>query len=111
MSSGKASREKGEDSLSMSGEAGEDIGAGAIDTPDNANVFCRVGKRNEIFIDFYWRNSLPILNKLFLSWWTKKKFCLLRYLGIIVPLTVLKCKDDQVPEPMQCHLLVPYRRR
>ena len=79
MSSGKASREKGEDSLSMSGEAGEDIGAVAIDTPDNADVFCRVGKRNEIFIDFDWRNSLPILNKLFLSWGRiDKKFCLLK---------------------------------
>ena len=81
----------------MSGETGEDVGAVTSNTPDNANVLCRVGKRDKIFTDFDGRDSLPILNKFFLSRWTKnKKFCLFRYQGNIVPLTVLECEDEQV---------------
>ena len=38
MSTGKASRKKGEDSPTMSGETGEDVGTLTSDTPDNANV-------------------------------------------------------------------------
>ena len=90
MSTGKARGEKGEDSPSMSGETGEDVGAVTSNTPDNANVLRRVGKRNKISTDFDGRDNLPIINKLFLSWWTKnKKFCLFRHKGNIVPLTVL----------------------
>ena len=99
MSTGKASREKGEDSPSMSGETGEDIWAVASDTPDNANMFCRVGERDKIFADFYGRNSLPVLDKLFLSWRRiNQEFCLFRYQGNIVPLTVLQSEDEQVLE-------------
>ena len=73
MSTGKASWKKGEDSPSMSGEMGEDVRAVTSDTPDNANVFCRVGKRDKISTDIDGRNNLPILDKLFLSWWTKNR--------------------------------------
>ena len=53
--------------------------------------------RDKISTDIDERNNLPILNKLFLSWWTKnKKFCLFRYQGNIAPLTVLECEDEQV---------------
>ena len=90
MSTGKASRRKGENSPSMSGETGEDVAAVTSDTPDNASVFRRLGKRDKISTDIDGRNNLPILDKLFLSWWTKnKKFCLLRYQSNIVLLTVL----------------------
>ena len=63
MSTGKASREKREDSPSMSGETGEDIGAVTSDTSDNANMFCRVRKRDKIFTDMVGRNHLRIFNK------------------------------------------------
>ena len=97
MSMGKASRKKGEDSPSMSGETGEDVGAVTGDTPDNANVFCKFGKRDKISTDFDGRNNLPILGKLFLYWWTKnKKFCLLRCQGNIVTWTVLQCEDEKI---------------